>query len=250
VSRTVDDLAEPLRSAVATLLDRAAGRVWIISGFRTRAEQIELRRLHCGPTDYDIYERPAMECRPPTAIPGTSQHERGLAVDLGGDLGLAAYLAPSCRLTLTVPGEPWHFEHLDALARSGNLGRLDPNNQPMEGQSMTITSEDRDTLGLTYVPSRDYSKGDGSFTETDPAPVAQHAANAHIEAQRARLAAEEAMRFAASSAANLLSVRDELRSIAIVAARPPVAPSPLTEVTAELLADAVLIVLRRLLATA
>ena len=112
---------------------------------------------------------------------------------------------------------------------------------------MTITEADRDTLGLTFVPSRDYSAGDGSFTETEPAPVAQHAANAHIEAQRARIAAEEAMRFAASSAANLLAVRDELRSIAIVAARPPVAPAPLAEVTAELLADALLITLRRLL---
>jgi hypothetical protein len=33
-------------------------------GFRTRAEQIALRRKYCGSTHYDIFERPPSECTP------------------------------------------------------------------------------------------------------------------------------------------------------------------------------------------
>jgi D-alanyl-D-alanine carboxypeptidase/Type IV secretion system pilin len=51
------------------------------SAFRDKSRQIALRRKNCGPTDYDIYQKPSRECTPQTAIPGTSNHERGLAVD-------------------------------------------------------------------------------------------------------------------------------------------------------------------------
>jgi hypothetical protein len=39
-------------------------------------------------------------------------HERGLAVDLGGDTGLAARLVADLGLSLyrPLPHEPWHFE--------------------------------------------------------------------------------------------------------------------------------------------
>ena len=50
-------------------------------GFRTPQEQIALRKKHCGGSDYDIYEKPADQCSPPTAKPGRSNHERGLAID-------------------------------------------------------------------------------------------------------------------------------------------------------------------------
>lgn len=52
-----------------------------------------------------------MECQPPTARPGESQHELGRAVDFGGDLSLVAELAPRHELVATVAGEPWHYEH-------------------------------------------------------------------------------------------------------------------------------------------
>ena len=46
------------------------------------------------------------------ARPGTSMHERGLAVDLGGDLSVAVALVDELRLPLRRPleNEPWHFE--------------------------------------------------------------------------------------------------------------------------------------------
>jgi hypothetical protein len=50
-------------------------------GYRSTAKQIELRKQHCGPTRYDIYERPSSQCTPPTAPPGRSMHEKGLAID-------------------------------------------------------------------------------------------------------------------------------------------------------------------------
>lgn len=49
--------------------------------YRDPAQQIALRRAHCGPSRYAIYEMPASECSPPTAKPGTSNHEIGLAID-------------------------------------------------------------------------------------------------------------------------------------------------------------------------
>lgn len=108
----VAGLAEPLASRVAALLDQSGGKVWIVSGRRSRAEQIELRRQHCGPTEYDIYRKPSSQCSPPTARPGSSRHESGEAVDLGGDLSLAAQLGRALGLHTNVPGEPWHFEVL------------------------------------------------------------------------------------------------------------------------------------------
>jgi len=52
------------------------------ASFRDPADQIRLRRQNCGTTQYDIYQKPSGQCSPPTAIPGTSMHEKGLAVDL------------------------------------------------------------------------------------------------------------------------------------------------------------------------
>ena len=58
------------------------------SGYRDSARQIALRRAHCGTSDYAVYQMPANQCSPPTARPGMSLHERGLAIDFscGGTL--------------------------------------------------------------------------------------------------------------------------------------------------------------------
>lgn len=51
-------------------------------GFRTYEEQLQIRRNNKCP---NILTSPANKCKPPTAIPGTSLHEQGLAVDLRCD---------------------------------------------------------------------------------------------------------------------------------------------------------------------
>ena len=88
-------------------------------GYRTAQEQINLRRAHCGTSDWDIWSKPSSSCRPPTARPGRSNHERGLAIDLTNNGRLITSrnsavfqalqrLAPSFGLK-NLPSEPWHW---------------------------------------------------------------------------------------------------------------------------------------------
>jgi tetratricopeptide (TPR) repeat protein len=90
------------------------------TGYRDPQHQINLRRRHCGSSDYAIYQAPASACSPPTARPGQSLHERGLAVDFtcGGSTvrsGDPCYRflqnnAGSYGL-YNLPSEPWHWSN-------------------------------------------------------------------------------------------------------------------------------------------
>ncbi|MBO3083974.1 D-alanyl-D-alanine carboxypeptidase family protein [Cellulomonas fengjieae] len=84
-------------------------------GWRSASQQIALRAKNCGPAASDPT---VVACRPPTAPPGTSRHERGLALDftIGGSVlraGSPAFLwlaehAADYGLE-NLPGEPWHW---------------------------------------------------------------------------------------------------------------------------------------------
>lgn len=88
-------------------------------GHRSTESQIELRKKHCGPTPEDVFLKEASACSPPTAKPGQSMHERGLAVDFHlagrsigtrsspGYLWLAEHAATYGFYNL--PSEPWHW---------------------------------------------------------------------------------------------------------------------------------------------
>ena len=111
---TPEALNRPLDAGVRYLLASAAREgksIGVTSGLRTRDEQLSLRVAHCGPSDYDKWEKPSRDCNPPTAIPGTSRHETGDAVDLNGDLSWAYGKLSKHGFTRPVGGEPWHFEH-------------------------------------------------------------------------------------------------------------------------------------------
>lgn len=84
-------------------------------GFRTKERQIELRTINGCP---DVWTAPASSCRVPTAIPGRSLHEIGLAVDVtsGGKTltrkskaftWMAAHAAEYGFVNL--PSEAWHW---------------------------------------------------------------------------------------------------------------------------------------------
>jgi hypothetical protein len=85
------------------------------SGYRSPTRQIELRIAHCGASHYAIYLAPASACSPPTARPGTSMHEVGLAIDFNN----CNSRATRCWQWLTtnaaglglynLPSEPWHW---------------------------------------------------------------------------------------------------------------------------------------------
>jgi peptidoglycan hydrolase CwlO-like protein len=88
-------------------------------GYRDSSAQIATRRANCGTSDYAIYHMPSSQCRPPTAPPGTSQHERGLAIDFTANGSLInsrsnpafqwlAANAGSYGLR-NLPSEPWHW---------------------------------------------------------------------------------------------------------------------------------------------
>lgn len=95
-----------LAVAVEQLIAASHGRVHLVSGFRSSQQQSQLwdqaLARYGSPEAADDWVAP----------PGHSMHERGLAVDLGGDLLMAAALADSLGLPLYRPlaNEPWHFE--------------------------------------------------------------------------------------------------------------------------------------------
>ncbi len=81
-------------------------------GFRTYAQQIALRKAHCGTSHYAIYEMPASACSPDTARPGTSFHELALAVDLNMSQRVYSFMkkyGPKVGIYRTVPSEWWHW---------------------------------------------------------------------------------------------------------------------------------------------
>jgi secretion/DNA translocation related TadE-like protein len=79
------------------LFDGVPG-LWVVSGFRTHAEQAALHQ-----------EKPGL-----AAPAGHSNHELGMAADLGYPSEAARRLAhawaPGCGLEFPVPYEPWHVE--------------------------------------------------------------------------------------------------------------------------------------------
>ncbi|HSP02826.1 MAG TPA: D-alanyl-D-alanine carboxypeptidase family protein [Acidimicrobiales bacterium] len=106
-------LADMLGAADAAGISLSGG------GYRDPAGQIAVRRNNCGTSNYAIYEMPASSCRPPTARPGTSMHERGLAIDFtyGGRIissrSSAAFQWLNANASrygfYNLPSEPWHW---------------------------------------------------------------------------------------------------------------------------------------------
>lgn len=95
-----------LGAAVERLIAASEGAVTLVSGYRAPAEQrrlwAEALARYGSPEAADDWVAP----------PGGSMHEKGLAVDLGGDLDLAARLVERMDLPVHRPlsNEPWHFE--------------------------------------------------------------------------------------------------------------------------------------------
>lgn len=95
-----------LANAVDRLIAASHGRVHVVSGRRSTSKQAIL--WADAVTRYGSAEA----ADDWVARPGTSMHEKGLAVDLGGDLGVAVAIIENLDLPLVRPmaHEPWHFE--------------------------------------------------------------------------------------------------------------------------------------------
>lgn len=85
------------------MIDASDGAIWIESGDRDTETQTRL-------WNEAVAKYGEEEARNWVAPPGHSNHEKGIAVDIGGDLELAAQLAPQFGLYRPMSWEPWHFE--------------------------------------------------------------------------------------------------------------------------------------------
>ena len=78
------------------------------SGFRSYREQVRLRiQHHCN----DVYTASSSTCSPPTAVPGKSMHEQGLAVDYKMNPGVFNWLQQHAGAYgfKNLPSEQWHW---------------------------------------------------------------------------------------------------------------------------------------------
>ncbi len=110
------DLAEPMAALLAAASeDGIEFGGW---GHRRVDQQIVLRRSHCGDSGYALFDMPAGQCFPPTARPGYSQHELGLAIDFTEKGSTLTRSSPGFGWLqmhgaeyglFNLPSEPWHW---------------------------------------------------------------------------------------------------------------------------------------------
>jgi hypothetical protein len=114
------EVAGAISGQVERLLSDAADAGYALCGYgyRDPADQIAVRRSNCGTSSYAIYQMPASSCSPPTAKPGTSMHEQGLAIDftsggrtIGSTSGAYRWLKANASNygLYNLPGEAWHW---------------------------------------------------------------------------------------------------------------------------------------------
>ena len=108
-----DQLARMLSAADSAGISLSGG------GYRDPQGQIAVRRNNCGTSYYAVYQMPPSQCSPPTARPGTSMHERGLAIDFTyqGRI-INSRSSPAFQWLranaanygfYNLPSEPWHW---------------------------------------------------------------------------------------------------------------------------------------------
>ena len=112
-------VAASIADNLQSLLNAAAadGVMLCGGGYRSSQAQVDARKRNGCP---DVYSAPPSSCRTPTARPGQSMHERGLAVDFtcnGG--GVISTRSSPCYQWLdanagsyglrNLPSEPWHW---------------------------------------------------------------------------------------------------------------------------------------------
>ncbi len=114
-------VASSIAGQLASLLSASDGAGLSLSGggYRSSQQQIQTRMNNCGTSNYAIYEMPSSQCSPPTAKPGASMHERGLAIDFTNRGSLITSRSnPAFRWLAgnagrfgfrNLPAEPWHW---------------------------------------------------------------------------------------------------------------------------------------------
>lgn len=141
-SKSLNGVDAELRERIELLLSLVSG-AWVESALRTYAQQQKL---------YDEYKAGGTLA----AKPGTSMHEKGLAVDVDyHDYPLLNWFAKQCGLYQPIKGEPWHQQ-------------LDPKRKPLDSQVIpTITTRNLGEIDManldiiTYANVQLDTKGNG-----------------------------------------------------------------------------------------
>ncbi len=114
-------VASSIGDKVSALMDKSKEDGIALGGYgyRNSSQQVALRKAHCGSSNYDIYEKPSNQCHPPTARPGASMHERGLAIDFTYQGSIITsqsnpafkWLSANAKTygLYNLPSEPWHW---------------------------------------------------------------------------------------------------------------------------------------------
>jgi hypothetical protein len=117
--------------AIQAMIAASHGKLYIESGYRSDATQAA---LFAGAVKK--YGSPEA-ARKWVAPPGHSNHNKGWAVDLGGDIELAHQLAPQFGLVFPMSWEPWHIEPTWAREKGsaqaytdGPIGTTNPQTDP------------------------------------------------------------------------------------------------------------------------
>jgi hypothetical protein len=110
-----------IRTNLQNMMTAASAQGIKLGGWSWRSlnQQVALRTSHCGSTQYDIYDKPSSQCTPPTARPGRSRHESGVAIDFTCNGTTIQATDNACFLWLkqnagrygfyNLPSEPWHW---------------------------------------------------------------------------------------------------------------------------------------------
>jgi len=134
-----DGLNPVFAQNIQAMIAASGGLIGPGSGKRSVEEQIALRKSNGCP---DVWSSPASSCRVPTAIPGRSNHNHGLAMDVkdmstgravqagsAADQWLAANAA-RFGFHRPVKGEAWHVELVDG-AEAEAAGPPGPDGEPI-----------------------------------------------------------------------------------------------------------------------
>jgi hypothetical protein len=107
----IDQLDPNFRDALMQMIAASDGRLYITSGYRSTAEQQALY-------DEAVATYGADEAANWAAPPGHSNHEKGIAADLGGDLDWAHAHAADFGLYFPMDWESWHVEPVGSRDQS------------------------------------------------------------------------------------------------------------------------------------
>lgn len=133
-----DGLDPDFASSLQRLINDSGGKIWIESGYRSEDEQLALWNAAVAKYGED-------EARNWVAPPGKSNHNHGVAVDIGGDLEWLAQNASAYGLYLPMSWEPWHVEP---------LGTRDSTGAPRNPAAYTTAPEVRYRDLTAQLPSR------------------------------------------------------------------------------------------------